>query len=256
MRAPADIATYCDPEPLTSPVLNVIPVIGQAKGIAEAVVGCDIVTGEELGVWRWAGLVGLREWRLGAKAGRLWRGGRINWFAKEQGGGWIGGKWGSAAIRAGRVVALSDSQLDTNILIRLLRGDPEVVTFVQANRSAGLSYNVATRAEFLDKGTRAELRLLEQKYGIRLIREINPSQIDAVAQRLQQAFAHTERKLGTKDARVAATAYLKGEPLATGDLRFYKRALDLGLRIEFVGTGKAASLAAAYQPDLVTIPSP
>jgi hypothetical protein len=71
-------------------VLNVIPGIGQAKGIAEAIVGCDIVTGEELGVWRWAGLVGLRELRLGAGAGRLWRGGRINWFAKEQGGGWIG----------------------------------------------------------------------------------------------------------------------------------------------------------------------
>jgi hypothetical protein len=63
MRAPADIARYCDPEPLTSPVLNVIPVIGQAKGIAEAVVGCDIVTGEELGVWRWLGLLGLMEFR-------------------------------------------------------------------------------------------------------------------------------------------------------------------------------------------------
>jgi hypothetical protein len=99
MRAPADIALYCDPEPLTSPVLNVIPVIGTAKGIAEAVVGCDIVTGEELGVWRWAGLVGLRELRLGAGAGRLWRGGRINWFAKEQGGGWIGGG-GADELRA------------------------------------------------------------------------------------------------------------------------------------------------------------
>lgn len=156
----------------------------------------------------------------------------------------------------GRAIALIDPQLDTNILIRLLRGDAEVVAFVRANRAAGLSYNVYTRAEFLRRGTRAQLRTLEENYGIRLIREFNPVQIDDVARRLQRAFAGTGRSLGDADAHVAATAYLKGERLATGDLKFYKRAFDLGLDVEFVGTGPAAARAAAYRPDPVTIPAP
>jgi hypothetical protein len=41
-----------------------------------------------------------------------------------------------------------------------------------ANRAAGLSYNYSTRLEFLAGGTRGQLRLLEERYGLRLIREV------------------------------------------------------------------------------------
>jgi hypothetical protein len=42
-----------------SVVLDFIPVVGELKGLAEVVTGHDLVTGEDLGAWRWAGLLGL-----------------------------------------------------------------------------------------------------------------------------------------------------------------------------------------------------
>jgi RHS repeat-associated protein len=43
--------------------LDMLPIIGDAKGLAEVFTGCDIVTGEDLGNWRWMGLVFLSELR-------------------------------------------------------------------------------------------------------------------------------------------------------------------------------------------------
>jgi hypothetical protein len=43
-------------------------------------------------------------------------------------------------------------------------------------------------------------------------------------------------------------AVLRGEKLATNDLQFFKRAKDLGLNVEFVGSGDAATNAANYVP--------
>lgn len=37
----------------TSLGLDFVPVVGDAKGIAEVFTGCDLVTGGELGHWRW-----------------------------------------------------------------------------------------------------------------------------------------------------------------------------------------------------------
>ena len=36
-----------------------IPVVGELKGIGQAVTGCDMVTGQSLGNWRWLGLLGI-----------------------------------------------------------------------------------------------------------------------------------------------------------------------------------------------------
>jgi hypothetical protein len=58
------------------------------------------------------------------------------------------------------------------------------------------------------------------------------------------------------DARVAATAYLTGERLPTNDLHFYKSARELGLDVEYRGTGPAAAKAATYTPDLRLYHSP
>jgi len=138
-------------------------------------------------------------------------------------------------------------------LVRLFEGDPVAVTYSVNNRAAGLSYNLSTRFEFLVRGTRAELRLLEQRYGIQLIREIPTPQLQATATRLRGAFPDG-RVLGYWDSQVAASAYLRGERLATGDLQFFKRARDLGLNVEFVGTGNAAARAGAYVPRPVPVP--
>lgn len=39
--------------------LDFIPLVGEAKGLIEVFTGRDLVTGEDLGAWRWAGLAGL-----------------------------------------------------------------------------------------------------------------------------------------------------------------------------------------------------
>ena len=43
----------------TSIGIDLIPVIGDIKGLGEAATGCDLVTGESLGDWRWFGLLGI-----------------------------------------------------------------------------------------------------------------------------------------------------------------------------------------------------
>lgn len=43
----------------TSIGVDLIPVVGDLKGLGEAATGCDMVTGESLGNWRWFGLLGL-----------------------------------------------------------------------------------------------------------------------------------------------------------------------------------------------------
>ncbi|MBV9787003.1 MAG: pre-toxin TG domain-containing protein, partial [Chloroflexi bacterium] len=39
--------------------IDFIPVVGEVKGLIEVFTGRDLVTGEDLGAWRWAGLAGL-----------------------------------------------------------------------------------------------------------------------------------------------------------------------------------------------------
>lgn len=149
-----------------------------------------------------------------------------------------------------------DPQLDTNFLIRVMNGETAFVAYAQTHQAVGLSYYLATCAEFLAQGTQADLQLLGVRYGIKLSQDVTTQVIDATAARLQLAF-HGDplgRVLHHGDARVAASAYLKKETLATGDLRFYKRSRDLGLNVDFVGTGPSAAKAAAYSPRPVTIP--
>ncbi len=43
----------------TSIGIDLIPVVGDLKGVGEAATGCDMVTGASLGNWRWLGLLGL-----------------------------------------------------------------------------------------------------------------------------------------------------------------------------------------------------
>jgi RHS repeat-associated protein len=47
----------------TSTVINFIPGIGDAKGLAEVITGKDLITGEGLGNWRWSGLLLMSEVR-------------------------------------------------------------------------------------------------------------------------------------------------------------------------------------------------
>lgn len=152
----------------------------------------------------------------------------------------------------------ADPQLDTNVLIQLVRGAPVFVAYVQAQQVFGLSYNLVAAAEFLalGKGTGAQLQQLDQQYGLQLIQDVSLQEIDAAAARLQAAFVGDplHRTLRVEDARVAATAFLKQERLATGDIQFFKRAKDLGLEADFVGSGQAAARAAAYQPRIVSVP--
>jgi RHS repeat-associated protein len=46
-----------DGKPWAGAALDLLPVVGDVKGFVEVFVGCDLVTGEYLGYWRYAGLV-------------------------------------------------------------------------------------------------------------------------------------------------------------------------------------------------------
>lgn len=155
---------------------------------------------------------------------------------------------------------LIDPQLDANVLIRLRAGDPTTVAYARANQAAGLSYNFMTRFEYLAGGaarggTRADLRVLEETYGIQLRRDISLADIESMGASLRASFAGTNRILHNFDSEVLASAYLRGERVATGDLQLFKRGRDLGINIEFVGNGRSAQLAAQYRPQPVPPPN-
>lgn len=155
-------------------------------------------------------------------------------------------------------MANSDPQLDVNVLIGLKQQIPEYVAYVQANLADGLRYNEAAANEFLVNDTPAELQNLEQIFGLSRIQDVTLAEISVVGQWLQDAFLGDPwgRIIHKSDAKIAATAFIKKEKLATGDLRFFKRGLDLGLQMEFIGSGKAKIRALAYVAKPVQIPKP
>jgi rRNA maturation endonuclease Nob1 len=148
---------------------------------------------------------------------------------------------------------LIDPQLDSNFLIRLQQGEQMFVDYATRNRSAGLSVYNMVLTEFLQKGTIEEFMALQGQYGIRLANDFTPNEVSAVAARLRSAFGGTGRVLSTEDARVLATAFLQREKFATGDLQLFKRATDLGLDVDFIGTGNAVTKARNYVPQPVQI---
>jgi predicted nucleic acid-binding protein len=151
-----------------------------------------------------------------------------------------------------------DPQLDANSLIRILRGEPEFVAYAAATQTAGLCHNQAAKLAFFANGmgTQNDLDALEKQFGVKLDSRIPDAEMDKAAVRLQTAFWGDvlARVLHTADARILATAFLENEIVATGDLRLFKRAKDLGLMAQFIGHGRALRLAANYQPRLVVIP--
>lgn len=149
-----------------------------------------------------------------------------------------------------------DPQLDVNVLIKLLGNVPEFVAYAVAKQVDGLEYNEATAFEFLSKGVQSDLDALAKKYGISKATDYSLTEIDDIAQRLQRAFVGDRlgRVLHSQDAKVAATVFVKNEVLTTGDLQFFKRARDLGIRVDFIGTPRVTAKAHAYVPRPVTVP--
>ena len=96
---------------------------------------------------------------------------------------------------------------------------------------------------------------LETKYGITVL-AMPEKDLAGAAARIVAAFKGTDRVISAEDARVAATALIKGEKLSTNDLQFFKRARDLGLNAAYVGSGDAAKKAKMYVPRPVKIPPP
>ncbi len=154
-------------------------------------------------------------------------------------------------------------QLDVNLVARLLNPkDPKstpaesaaALAYVQANKASGLTINRHAYQKLLNSYSKEQIKQISDKHGIKLARETQLPELGKVAKRIEGAFDGTTRVISKEDARIAATAYLRKERIATGDLQFYKRARDLGLQVDFVGAGRSAALAAAYVPTPVTVP--
>ncbi|HEY9421538.1 MAG TPA: RHS repeat-associated core domain-containing protein, partial [Thermoanaerobaculia bacterium] len=112
-----------------------------------------------------------------------------------------------------------DQQLDANLISALINpkdvGHAAAVAYVNANKGAGLTVSRHTYQKFLSKYSKDQFKTLREKYGIKLLREIELPELAATASRLERAFAGTGRTLSAEDARVAATAFLRKEKLAT-----------------------------------------
>ena len=159
---------------------------------------------------------------------------------------------GKSASKVSTSKQLIDPQLDTDTLINLLIEEPTAVAAATKWKAAGLSYNVWTRFQFLQKHTRAELRLLERRWGMKLIREFTPAQLEAIGKRVQSAFRGTRRVVHDEDAFIVASAWAKGEKFMTADQRLYRRARDL--RIDAIYAGPNAAAVVKYVPRPVRVP--
>ncbi len=162
----------------------------------------------------------------------------------------------NAAAKAS--VKVASQQLDANIFSALLNpadvGHAAAVAFASAHKTAGLTINRHTYMKLLQKYSKHQLKAMREQYRIKLLRKIELPELGAAASRLENAFAGTGRAISAEDARVAASAFLRKETLATADLQFFKRAQDLGLSVKFIGSGNAAVKASAYVPQKVVIP--
>jgi RHS repeat-associated protein len=58
-----DEFNWADATPWGGAAVDATPIVGDAKGLIEVFTGCDLVTGEDLGWWRLAGIIGLSELR-------------------------------------------------------------------------------------------------------------------------------------------------------------------------------------------------
>jgi predicted nucleic acid-binding protein len=163
----------------------------------------------------------------------------------------------STAVKAS--VKATSKQLDANLISALLNpkdvGHASAVAFVSANKAGNLTINRHTYMKILSRYSKDQFNELKQLYGIKLLKEINLPELGATASKLEKAFAGTGRAISAEDARVAATGFLRNETVATADLQFFKRARDLGLSVEFIGSGNTAKKATAYIPQPVAIPA-
>jgi RHS repeat-associated protein len=149
-------------------------------------------------------------------------------------------------------------ELDNNLLNALTDAKhpnhASAVAYASANKAAGLYVNRATLREYLAAFSKYQFSELAKDYGIKLLRDIDIKTLESTAARLEKAFQGTGRVISTPDANCAASPFLRNSTLGTADLQAFKRAKDLGLNVEYVGTGKAAEKAAAYVPKPVTVP--
>ena len=149
-------------------------------------------------------------------------------------------------------VSVGNKQLDNSILSSL--ADPK-----NANHAAAVAYitgkegalyaNRAAYMEFLGAHSKYDFELLAKRYGIKLLREISIEELSVTSIRLRNAFAESGRVLSDTDAMNAAGAFLRGETFVTSDYGAARRAMELGIKVEYVGSAeKAAKVGNNLQP--------
>ena len=136
-------------------------------------------------------------------------------------------------------------QVDANVASAVINDKDAnhdgALAWVNGNRAGGLQINPHTYDMLVAKWGKDKVKELETKYGITVL-AMPEKDLAGAAARIVAAFKSTDRVI-RPGARVAATALIKGEKLSTNDLQFFKRATDLGLNAEYVGSGEAAKKA-------------
>jgi hypothetical protein len=162
----------------------------------------------------------------------------------------------AGATSKGALRFADDPLVDAMVLIHASKGNAAAQDFLNVHRGL-ISAGRASRYEFLNDASRAELSTLMQEFEVASFEGIDYRAIIAEARqlRLRVEAAPGGRVLGVMDSRQLATAKLSGIDFVTYDVRAYKRALDLGIQAHFLdlepgvaGPSPAALKAAGYRP--------
>ena len=132
----------------------------------------------------------------------------------------------------------------------------EATAFVAANKDKALIVGRPAVREASAKLGNSLIKRELTRLGLRADLSHDIADMEPLADRFMRAFQGTNRTLKRADALTLASARISKRALVISDIKFYKRALDLGVtNIQFIGSPEKTALAASYVPKRVTVPT-
>ena len=157
----------------------------------------------------------------------------------------------AAATKAKRIT------LDNNAVSALRnKADPlhsQISQYIANNPGAKVSIGRGTYMEQLGKLSHQELNAFLKENNIKFNRSLSIETLAKTSTKIEKALQAVGKTIKRPDAITAANSLLTKETLVTADVDFAKRAMDLGLKVDFFGTGNSAKNVANYKPTPVKL---
>jgi hypothetical protein len=155
-------------------------------------------------------------------------------------------------VQDAKAVALDNSVL--NSLAKTSSSQHQAaLDFLARNGTRPLTITRATFMEALGSYSKGQLKELLSRFKISFDPTVGIEQIGALSRRFQDAFKGTRRAISDTDAMQMAGAVLSKRRWVTADIGAYKRAVDLGIDVEYVGDAAQRAQQAKYVRQPVTV---